>query len=584
MRFLLAFAGKRNLLIMLLASFFILLFDLLGIVLIFPFLNYVVNPDTVLNNQYVNSVFEFFSFGSIDNFIIVIGIILIVVYVLKLVIKTILNAIRYYINSDITYRLSSRLFEGLLTSRYSLFTEKSVSEMINIVNAQTIHSVICLESVVKIANELLFFTVLLCVFLYMDPIITLWSSFLLAVVGISIYLLLIKRISLFGKIHAKLNILVYQYGFATANSMKDIKIMRLENNYTAKFRKIWKEYTVNDAKTKTYKGVPADFSEVLIYCVIVFVGLYVFVEGQDFNDLIPILGVIAVSAMRVLPSFNRIISGYNEYKFYQHSLHLVKDLLEKIDINRQNIEHLELPFDESLNISDLAFSYGDKQVIDYISIEINKGGSYAFVGSSGAGKSTLLDVLVGLREADTGRFCLDGIGFDPFKTDALRNLVGYVPQSVSLIDESIAFNISFDENYDKEKMNHVIAVARLDQFVSNQADGLETLLGESGVRVSGGQKQRIGIARALYRDPEILIFDEATSALDTVTERELMKEINQLSGNKTLIIVAHRLSTVENCTAIHLLDNGAIIASGTHEELLKSSPEYQTLYNQQGES
>ena len=172
----------------------------------------------------------------------------------------------------------------------------------------------------------------------------------------------------------------------------------------------------------------------------------------------------------------------------------------------------------------------------------------------------------------------DQVNFGP---DALRNYIGYVPQNVNLIDESVAFNISFEIDFNKDKMQRAISTARLDDFVSGLPDGLRTVLGESGVRVSGGQKQRIGIARALYRDPEILIFDEATSALDTVTERELMQEINQLSGDKTLIIVAHRLSTVENCKAIHLLDNGRIIAKGSQAELLESSAEYRTLYYQQ---
>jgi len=190
--------------------------------------------------------------------------------------------------------------------------------------------------------------------------------------------------------------------------------------------------------------------------------------------------------------------------------------------------------------------------------------------------------LVGLRKADAGVFSIDGVNFDPFNTDALKRLVGYVPQSVSLIDESISFNISFEKNYDKEKMKYVISLARLDEFVSNQQDGLETFLGESGVRVSGGQKQRIGIARALYRDPQIIIFDEATSALDAVTESEVMDEISRLVGNRTLIIVAHRLSTVKNCSAIHLLDKGSIVARGTHQELLESSKQYRELNSQQG--
>lgn len=583
MRFLFSFAGIKNLMIMLCASFIILLLDLLGIALIFPFLSFVISPETVLNNQYINDIFGFLGFSSTDDFIVMIGCLLVLLYVLKLLVKTTLNAVRHHINGDITFRLSSHLFEGLLASRYSLFTDKSASELLTIINAQTVQCVLCLEAVILIVNELLFFSVLLSVALYIKPVIAISSLIILFGIGLIVYFLLVKKITLLGKINATVNIIVYKYGFATANSIRDIKIMRLEGNYIEKFKSIWRDYTGNNAKSKTYKGIPADFSEVLIYIGLVLVGLYVFVNGQTFNDLIPVLGVVAMSAVRILPSFNRIVGGYNEYKYYQHSIYLIKDLLQKIKIHRQKITPLQLLFNKSLNISGLSFSYGDKKIIDSISIDMERGCSYAFVGTSGAGKSTLLDVLVGLRKADAGLFSIDGVNFDPFNTDALKRLVGYVPQSVSLIDESIAFNISFEKNYDRDKMKYVISLVRLDEFVSDQQDGLETFLGESGVRVSGGQKQRIGIARALYRDPQIIIFDEATSALDAVTENEVMDEISRLVGNRTLIIVAHRLSTVKNCNAIHLLDKGSIIARGTHQELLESSKQYRDLNIQQGE-
>lgn len=238
-------------------------------------------------------------------------------------------------------------------------------------------------------------------------------------------------------------------------------------------------------------------------------------------------------------------------------------------------------FENTIEIKELTFCYGENIILDAISLTLRRGESCAFVGASDSGKSTLLDVLVGLREPMNGEFYIDGVKFDPFNTDALRNYIGYVPQNVNLIDESIAFNIAFESDYDEDKMQRAISIARLENYISELPSGLKTILGEGGVRVSGGQKQRIGIARALYREPEIMIFDEATSALDTVTERELMQEINQLSGDKTLIIVAHRLSTVEQCTVIHLLDSGKIIARGSHLELLEHSSEYRTFYYQQ---
>jgi ATP-binding cassette, subfamily B, bacterial PglK len=221
-------------------------------------------------------------------------------------------------------------------------------------------------------------------------------------------------------------------------------------------------------------------------------------------------------------------------------------------------------------------------VLAGVTLTIRKGRSAGIVGLSGSGKTTFLDILAGLRRADRGRFVLDGQPFDPYAADTLRRLFGYVPQNVTLIDDSIAFNISFERTPDPERLRRATRVARIEDFIASLPERLETQVGENGVRVSGGQKQRIGIARSLYRDPQLLIFDEATSSLDNLTERELNAEIAALSGTKTLLIVAHRLSTVERCDVIHVFDQGRIVGSGTHAELLESCPAYRLLYKAQG--
>jgi ABC-type bacteriocin/lantibiotic exporter with double-glycine peptidase domain len=581
MNFLLSISGRKALLKLFFCSFLILIFDLTGIALIFPFLNLFIAPDLILDNEFAKKIYHLLGFENTTEFIYAIGAALMFMYFLKLILKIILNRIKFSTLTDITYRLSSNLFKGLLESRYSLFTETSASEMVTVINAQTTSNTLCLDSIIKLIIELILIIIVICIAFYFNPTLTLGAISLFTIVGAVLYFGLVKKIVIFGKIHTKLNVLIYKYGYVMANSIKDIKIMRLESNYIARFSQIWHEYSQNDGRSKIIKAIPSDLTEFLIFSSVVLVCFYLLVTKQDVQNMLPVLGVLALTAMRILPSFNRIISSYNDFRYYKPSILLVEQMYEKIIANHQEIEDLKLDFKESLFVRGLSFTYGDQKVLDSVSLELKKGGSYAFVGSSGAGKSTLLDVLVGLSESASGTFYLDGVQFDPFKTNALRSYCGYVPQSVNLIDDSIAFNISFNENYDMDRMNYVISAACLDQFVLDQQDGLETLIGESGIRVSGGQKQRIGIARALYCDPEILIFDEATSALDAITERELMKKFVRLTGNKTLIIVAHRLSTVKDCTKIHLLDNGKITARGNHQDLLSSSPKYQLLYNEQ---
>ena len=581
MKFLVKFCGKKALIVLFMTSMLMLVLDLLSIALIFPFLKLFISPEIIQTNTRIQTVYRYLNFTSTDHFIMAVGIGLSVMYLVKLFLRTYLTRIKYDMENSITFRLATDLFKGLLGARYSLFTEESASEMVGIINAHTVHSMICLESWIIIVNEASFLLILIIAFVLLSPSITLTLLAAFTFMGVALYLGLVKRIDAYGQVHSRLNLLVYKFAFDVANSIKDIKIMGLENNYIGKFTKIWKEYSENDSKAKTAKGIPKDFSETLVFVGIIAICLYLLATKQHIVDMIPMLGVVAVSAMRILPSFNRIMSGYNEYKYYRNSLAVVEDLHTKLLKNKQHIQHVAMAFDKSIMIRDVQFRYADKTVLDSVSVEIPKGNSAAFVGLSGAGKSTLLDVLAGLKQADCGEFYLDGTPFDPFSTDALRTRIGYVPQHVSLVDDSLAYNISFEENYDRDKINRVVKMARLSPYIDGLEQGVDTMIGESGVRVSGGQRQRIGIARALYRDPEILIFDEATSALDNVTERELMGEINALSGSKTLIIVAHRLSTVENCGAIYLLDQGRIIAQGTHQELLSRSAEYQNLYHQQ---
>jgi ABC-type bacteriocin/lantibiotic exporter with double-glycine peptidase domain len=253
MKFLLIHCGSRSLAILFSASFCILILDLLGIALIFPFLSIFITPQLILSNRYVSYLYHLCGFENINEFIYAAGTLLIVVYVIKFAFKTGLNAVKNRTIANITYKLSSGLIRGLLHARYALFTDQSASEMINIVNAQTIHSVICLESFVKALNELTFLAVIIAIALFINPGITLFSILVFVAIGASLYFGLVKKIGAFGKIHLRLNVLVYKYGFAMANSIKDIKIMRLENEYIKKYSSIWEEYSHNEVDQRRQK-------------------------------------------------------------------------------------------------------------------------------------------------------------------------------------------------------------------------------------------------------------------------------------------------------------------------------------------
>lgn len=580
MKFLLGFCGKRTVLILGATLLGVSLLDLLSIALIFPFLKLFTSPEIIQGSLKLRMVYDHFGFSSPNRFIAAVGLLLAALYLLKAVLKILANKVRFHITSDITFRLSTHLFGGLLRADYALFTKGSASEMVGIVNAHTVHSVICLESWITILSECVFVFLILLVLLWLNPWATLALVVTFGLIGFLMYKGLTHRIAALGQVYSSLNLLVYKFAFSVSNSIKDIKIMGLEEKYSAKFSQIWENYSRSDSKAKTVKSIPSALSELLVFTGLIAACLYLLAAKKDLMDLAPVFGVLAISAMRMLPSFNRVSAGYNDYKYYRNSLVVVEDLYLKLQRNRQEVRHVALPFKDILEVRGLGFSFKHKKVLDSMSFSIPRGSSAAFVGPSGAGKSTLLDILTGLRKADSGEFYLDSRPFDPFTTDAVRGRIGYVPQNVTMIDDSVAFNIAFERDYDKEKMERVINIVRLSQFVAELKSGLDTAVGESGVRISGGQKQRIGIARALYRDPEILIFDEATSSLDSITEREIISELGALANSKTLIMVAHRLTTVEKCDRIYLLDKGNIAAQGTHEELMANSPVYRAMYQQ----
>ena len=581
MKFLIRFCGARTLIVLSLSYLVALTLDFVGIAVVFPFLSLFINPSLAHSNKVAARLYQWGGFTTDSRFVMAVGVVLIIGFFVKLVAKTLVNRIRFRVVNDVGHRLATRLFADLMGAEYALFTEQSTSEMVVIMNSHSIHSSICFESFTNVLNETLFLLLLGILFFVINPLMAAIIIGGLAVTNATVYFALASRIDKMGKRHAEYCTQVHRFGFAMANSIKDVKIMGLEAQYNNRFDELWLGYSGNMARSATVKAIPRDFAEFLVLGALVATCLVIAIHGYSLAAIVPMIGLMAVSAMRALPSFNNIVRGYNEYKYYRSSLAMVEGLFHEARERKQQIAHLNIPFERELAVTNLRFGYNGKTVLDNLTFVIGKGEAIAFVGASGVGKSTLLDVLAGLRNPTGGRFVLDGATFDPFGTDALKRKVGYVPQNVTLVDESVAFNIAFSHEYDRAKMSLMLRMAQLETFVAELPEGIDTLLGESGVRVSGGQRQRIGIARALYRNPEILIFDEATSALDTVTERELMQEINRLSGDKTVIIVAHRLSTVEHCTAIHLLESGKIIARGTQAELLQRSPEYRSMYRQQ---
>lgn len=565
-----------------LAASILAILDTAGVAIIFPFLAILTTDDSGGGTGPYALAYRWLAASSHVELVIMVSAILAAFFILKFVCAYLVNRMKYHTNAHITTKLSDDLFRSLLRTDYTFLANNSVSEMTGIINAETIHATLCLDAWVIIGTETLFLMLVLMAVGSIDIRLAalIVSGLLLLTVGL--YFGVVKRTTLLGVLQTRIHLRQYRFLFSVVNALKDIKILGLEHATEVEHRHLNESYAGAVASFNVYQTLPRSIIELLVMLGLIGTSIVIVTSDIDVNSAVPVLGFLAVAALRLIPSYGRIVNAYASYNYYRHSLSVIRNLYAALITSQVASKNIAYPFEAVLEVQDLQFFHGEKPVLKGITLEVRKGKSVGIVGSSGSGKTTFLDVLAGLRRSAGGRFLLDNVEIDPYSTDALRRLLGYVPQNVTLIDDSIAFNISFDRKPDLQRLDQAVRTARIDEFIHSLPEGYHTMVGENGVRVSGGQKQRIGIARALYRNPQILIFDEATSSLDNLTERELNAEITALSGSKTLVIVAHRLTTVASCDEIYVFEDGRIAGNGTHASLLETCPAYQVLYQARG--
>jgi ABC-type multidrug transport system fused ATPase/permease subunit len=371
--------------------------------------------------------------------------------------------------------------------------------------------------------------------------------------------------------HEGLRIQHLQQGLGGA---KDVKLLGRETDFLARYR----EHNVQSARAGQLQSaisqVPRLWFELLGVAGIAMLVLTMLLQGRPMDRIIPALGLFAAAAFRLMPSMNRILGAVQSLRY---GLPVIDVLYRELGLTvpeSARTGRAHTPFRDRIEAVDLLFSYANAATpaLNGLTIAIRHGESVGVIGPSGSGKSTLVDVLLGLLTPSGGRVAVDGQDIH-IDLRGWQDQIGYVPQSVYLTDDCLRRNVAFglaDTQIDDVAVQRAIKAAQLEEFVGSLPAGLDTLVGERGVRLSGGQRQRIGIARALYHDPAVLVLDEATSALDTVTEKGVMQAVAALHGSKTILIVAHRLSTVAQCDRLYRLEQGRITAEGTPAELLST--------------
>lgn len=466
---------------------------------------------------------------------------------------------------------SRRLFQLYLSQPWTFHLQRNSSELVRTIGDVQGFAHICTILILAVTELLVMFG-LVGLLLWLEPTGTLVAAGLLIGAGWLYDRLLRRRARGWGKLRREDGQQAIKHLQQGLGGAKDVKILGCEREFVARFRAHSDRLATTAANQSLVDHVPRQLFELLAVVALLALAAVMVWEGRSARALIPMLGLFATVAFRLLPSVNRMVASLQSLHFHDASIQGIADELRLESTAPPPAAAPLLPFASAITLDAMTYAYPGcrEPALREVSLHIPHDASVGFVGGSGAGKSTLVDVILGLLPPTTGRVCVDGRDIRE-SLPAWQAQVGYVAQSIYLCDDSIRANVAFgvpEGEIDDAAVRRAITSAQLDTFVDGLPDGLETFVGERGVRLSGGQRQRIGIARALYRDPQVLVLDEATSALDVDTEKEVMAAVNSLHGAKTLIIVAHRLSTVADCDLIYRFDKGRVVQSGTAGEVL----------------
>lgn len=542
--------------------------ELLGVGLIYPLITIITTPDMVQKNTLLRWAYEMFSIGSLEQFVLFFIWVLVAVYILKNIFLTVMYYGQYTFIYNNQLRLASQLIDCYLKKPYTYHLDKNSAEMVRNVMLDTERMFQLLLTVLNVASEILISLMLGLFLLVTEPGMTIAVAITLFVTSV-LYTMAVKgRVRDYGRQNQQYDGKMHQAVNQALGAVKDIKILHREGYFVNAFAGFGRK-KMNAVKNSNFLGqVPKYLVETVCIVTVLISIAYKVYTGTPLGALVPTLSAFAAAALKLLPSVSKISNYMNLIIFLKPSVDLIyRDLKETEDMagfeHRDKEQGMLSEKADKISVCHVSFSYPgtETDVIKDVSFDIPLGASVGLVGPSGAGKSTMADIILGILRPGSGEVLYGSMNVheNPLKWS---KKLAYIPQAIFLSDESIRSNVAFgieEEDIEEEKVWRALEEAQLRGFVESLDRGLDTLVGERGVRLSGGQRQRIGIARALYDDPEILVLDEATSALDNETETAVMEAIDRLQGRKTLIIIAHRLTTIKNCDMVFKVENGKVM-------------------------
>jgi ABC-type multidrug transport system fused ATPase/permease subunit len=565
-------------------------FDVLGIASILPFITLLSNPSLIETNVFLLELFNFannFGIYTKKNFLFFVGVFAFIFLFLSIILRALTNYFLVKFSFLSEYSIGKKLIEIYLYQPYVWFLDKNsadfgktiLSEVTQVVRGALLPLLILFSQ----GFSALMIIVLLIV---VDPILTINITFVLAVSYFIIFSLAKSFLTKLGSKRLLSNQGRFLVLLEAFGAIKEIKLSSIEEKYISRFGK----NSYNFAKNQYLSGAISILPRYLLECVafggIIILILFLMSSGAKFDSVLPIISLYAFAGYRLIPSIQQIYSSISSIRFSMPAL----DALNQDLVLFNNSEELytskkKIDFKNKITLRNVNFYYPGtkKPAIENLNIEIPFNSKIGFVGKTGSGKTTTVDLILGLLEPHTGTILVDEEIINKKNRRYWCINIGYVPQQIYLSDSTILSNIAFGidpKKIDKNRIEKVAKIACIHNFISTELpEKYNTVVGERGIKISGGQKQRIGIARALYHQPSVLIMDEATSALDNITEKNLINSLNNIGYKITIIKIAHRLSTVKNCSKIYLFDEGKVVEQGTYEELILKESKFKLMHS-----
>ncbi|MDR2535757.1 MAG: ABC transporter ATP-binding protein/permease [Treponema sp.] len=577
---------KQQLVFVLLALLVMGFVELVGIGSIGPFISVVSNPKVIHTNPYLDKIYAWGNFSSDPQFIIVLGAAVIAVLVLSNICLAGAHFLIYYYSAKRRHSLSMRLFEKYLRQPYIFYLNTSTADLSKRIlgNVGDFISGVLMNVLHCIAGSIISLCIIILLIL-LNPALALIVSTVLGISYIIIFSFIKNVLSKKGIENNIQNTLKFKYVNESFGGIKDIKILGKEKVFLDFFAGPSKKTASNDVYRDSINDMPKYLLETIAIGGIVGVIIVMIHFGAVIDDFLPVLTVYVFGAYRLLPLLQRVFRSFTAIKYTFPVVRELYEDFEKLPAGTPltPVDVPKMDFQRHICLKNIVFRYptGNRDIIKDQSITIGSNTSIALVGATGCGKTTLVDIILGLLDPQSGSMFIDDTEITHANKRNWQKNLGYVPQSIYLTDDTIRNNIAFGierKKIDDEAIIKAAGLANIHDFIVTELEkGYDTVIGERGIRLSGGQRQRIGIARAVYHDPSVLILDEATSALDSLTENAIIDAIKTMTRKKTIIMIAHRITTVKNCDMIYLMDKGVIMDQGNYEELYQKNESFRKM-------